>query len=136
MNKIIIKDDIKPSIDELINLYEDVKWIAYTNDVKQLKDAIDNSLKVWTAWDVDRLVGLARVIGDDYTIIYIQDILILEDYQNQGIGSKLLKLILEQYKSIRQVVLMTDNTEKTIKFYEKNGMVKTSDYNGITFMKG
>ena len=31
---------------------------------------------------------------------------------------------------------MTDNTEKTIKFYEKNGMVKTSDYNGITFMKG
>ena len=94
MNKIIIKDDIKPSIDELINLYEDVKWIAYTNDVKQLKDAIDNSLKVWTAWDVDRLVGLARVIGDDYTIIYIQDILILEDYQNQGIGSKLLKLIL------------------------------------------
>jgi len=135
MNKIIIKDDIKPSIDELINLYEDVKWIAYTNDVKQLKDAIDNSLKVWTAWDVDRLVGLARVIGDDYTIIYIQDILILEDYQNQGIGSKLLKLILEQYKSIRQVVLMTENTEKTIRFYQKNGMVKTSEYNCITFMK-
>ncbi|NLL71791.1 MAG: GNAT family N-acetyltransferase [Epulopiscium sp.] len=135
MNKIIIKDDIKPSIDELINLYEDVKWIAYTNDVKQLKDAIDNSLKVWTAWDVDRLVGLARVIGDDYTIIYIQDILILEDYQNQGIGSKLLKLILEQYKSIRQIVLMTENTEKTIRFYQKNGMVKTSEYNCITFMK-
>ena len=135
MNKIIIKDDIKPSIDELINLYEDVKWIAYTNDVKQLKNAIDNSLKVWTAWDGDRLVGLARVVGDNYTIIYIQDILILEEYQNQGIGSKLLKLILEQYKSIRQVVLMTDNTEKTIRFYQKNGMVKTSEYNCITFMK-
>jgi len=135
MNKIIIKDDIKPSIDELINLYEDVKWIAYTNDVKQLKNAIDNSLKVWSVWDADRLVGLARVVGDDYTIIYIQDILISEEYQNQGIGSKLLKLILEQYKSIRQVVLMTDNTEKTIRFYQKNGMVKTSEYNCITFMK-
>lgn len=135
MNKIIIKDDIKPRIDELISLYEDVKWIAYTNDVKQLKNAIDNSLKVWTAWDADRLVGLARVVGDDYTIIYIQDILILEDYQNQGIGSKLLKLILEQYKSIRQVVLMTENTEKTISFYQNNGMVKTSEYNCITFMK-
>lgn len=135
MNKIIIKDDIKPSIDELINLYEDVKWIAYTNDVKQLKNAIDNSLKVWSVWDADRLVGLARVVGDDYTIIYIQDILISEEYQNQGIGSKLLKLILEQYKSIRQVVLMTDNIEKTIRFYQKNGMVKTSEYNCITFMK-
>lgn len=135
MNKIIIKDDIKPSIDELINLYEDVKWIAYTNDVKRLKNAIDNSLKVWSVWDAVRLVGLARVVGDNYTIIYIQDILILEEYQNQGIGSKLLKLILEQYKSIRQVVLMTDNTEKTIRFYQKNGMVKTSEYNCITFMK-
>ncbi len=135
MNKIIIKDDIKPGIEELINLYEDVKWSAYTNDVKQLKDAIDNSLKVWTAWDENRLVGLARVVGDNYTIIYIQDILILEDYQSQGVGSKLLKLILEQYKSIRQIILMTEDTEKTINFYQKNGMVKTSDYNCITFMK-
>lgn len=125
-----------PSINELINLYEDAKWIAYTNDVERLKNAIHNSLKVWTVWDEDKLVGLARVIGDDYTIIYIQDILVLEDYQNKGIGSKLLQLILEQYKSICQVGLMTDNTEKTIKFYEKNGMIKTSDYNGITFIKG
>ena len=135
MNKIIIKDDIKPGIDELKSLYEDVNWIAYIKDVKQLKNAVDNSLKVWTAWDLDKLVGLARVVGDNYTIIYIQDILILEDYQNQGIGSRLLKLILEQYRSIRQLVLMTENTKKTVKFYQKNGMVKTSDYNCITFMK-
>lgn len=135
MNKIVIKDDVMPSIDELANLYEDVKWTAYTNDIEQLKKAIDNSLKVWTVWNKDKLVGLARVVGDDYTIIYIQDILILEDYQNKGIGSKLLKLILEQYKSIRQVILMTEDTEKTISFYQKNGMVKASDYNCITFMK-
>ena len=135
MNMIIIKDDIIPSIDALINLYEDVEWIAYTNDTEQLKNAINNSLKVWTVWDKDKLVGLARVVGDNHTIIYIQDILLLEDYQNKGIGSKLLKLILEQYKSIRQVVLMTEDTDKTTSFYQKNGMVKTSDYNCITFMK-
>lgn len=135
MNRVIIKEDIRPSIDELINLYEDVKWTAYTNDINQLKSAIDNSLKVWTVWYEDKLIGLARVVGDDYTIIYIQDVLILEEYQNQGIGSKLLKLILEQYKSIRQIVLMTENTEKTVGFYLKNGMVKTSDYNCITFMR-
>ncbi len=27
--------------------------------------------------------------------------------------------VLEQYKSIRQVVLMTDDTEKTVRFYQK-----------------
>lgn len=135
MDKIIIKEDVIPSIEQLMSLYNDVEWYAYTADKIKLKNAIDNSLKVLTAWDEDKLVGLIRVVGDGYTIMYIQDILILENYQKKGIGSKLLKLVLEQYKSIRQIILMTDKTEKTINFYEKNGMVKTGKYNGVAFVK-
>lgn len=135
MNKMIIKEDIIPEVEELLNLYNDVQWLAYTDDSARLKNAMDNSLKVWTCWDDDKLVGLARVVGDGYTIIYIQDILVLESYQGQGIGSKFLKLILEMYKSVRQIVLMTDETEKTIKFYQKNGLVNASDYKIVTFMK-
>ena len=135
MNKMIIKDDITPKVEELINLYNDVKWSAYTNDPTRLKNAIDSSLKVWTCWDDDRLIGLARVVGDGYTIIYIQDILVLESYQGQGIGSKLLKLILEKYNQVRQIVLMTDETEKTINFYQKNGLVNASDSKAVTFIK-
>lgn len=135
MNKIIIKEDFMASIEELMNLYNDVEWSAYTKDSIRLKDAIENSLKVLTAWDGDKLVGLIRVVGDNHTIIYVQDILVLQEYQGQGIGSNLLKLILEKYKSIRQIILMTDDTEKTINFYKKSGMVKASDYNCIAFMK-
>lgn len=135
MDNIIIKEDVIPEIEELMDLYNDVEWSAYTADKIKLKNAIDSSLKVLTAWDDDKLVGLIRVVGDGYTIIYIQDILILKNYQGQGIGSQLLKLILEHYKSIRQIVLMTDQTEKTINFYKKNGMVKTDDYNGVAFVK-
>lgn len=135
MNNIIIKDDIRPRVEELLNLYEDVEWSAYTNDPENLKLAIDSSLKVWTCWEDNKLVGLARVVGDGHTIIYIQDILVLKSYQGQGIGSKLIKLILEKYKSVRQIVLMTDETEKTIKFYKKNGLKKASDYEAITFIK-
>lgn len=135
MNKIIIKEDVIPEIDQLMDLYNDVEWHAYTADKIKLKNAINNSLKLLTAWDDNELVGLIRVIGDGYTIIYIQDILILKSYQGQSIGSRLLKLILERYKSIRQIVLMTDQTEKTINFYQKNGMVKASDYNCVTFVK-
>lgn len=74
-------------------------------------------------------------VDNGHTIIYIQDILVLKNYQGKGIGSFLLKLVLEQYKSIRQIVLMTDDTDKTVNFYEKNGMRKTSDYNCLTFVK-
>lgn len=135
MNKIKIKEDIIPGIEEIMNLYEDVEWHAYTKDKIRLKNAIDHSLKLLTAWDNDKLVGLIRLVGDKHTIIYIQDILVLKEYQGKGIGSKLLNLILEKYKSIRQIVLMTDNTKETISFYKKNGMVDTADYNGVAFVK-
>ena len=68
-------------------------------------------------------------------ISHCAGIIQLKNYQGQGIGSHLLKLILERYKTIRQIVLMTDQTKKTINFYQKNGMVKASDYNCVTFVK-
>ena len=51
MNKIKIKEDIIPEIEEIMNLYEDAEWYAYTKDRIRLKNAIDNSLKVLTAWE-------------------------------------------------------------------------------------
>lgn len=135
MGEIIIKEQVIPDIDSIMNLYGDVSWTAYTSNPSKLEQAISNSLKVWTAWDDDLLVGLARVVGDSSTIIYIQDILVLQAYQKKGIGSKLLKIILDEYKDIRQIVLLTDDTDKTIKFYEKNGFTKVSKYKSVAFMK-
>lgn len=120
---------------ETLNLYDDVQWTAYTDNPKQLESAINNSLKVWTVWEQDLLIGLARVVGDGYTIIYIQDILVLESYQGQGIGTELMKLIFDQYKSVRQIVLVTEDKEKNIMFYEKNGLTEISNYDCVAFMK-
>lgn len=92
-------------------------------------------MKIWTAWDDDLLIGLARVVGDGHTIIYIQDILILESYQGNGLGSQFIKMILEEYQDVRQIILLTDNTDKTIQFYEKNGFTQVSKYNAVAFMK-
>lgn len=135
MGKIIIKEQVIPDMDSIMNLYSDVSWTAYTSNPSKLEQAISNSLKVWTAWDDDLLVGLARVVGDRSTIIYIQDILVLQAYQKKGIGSQFLKIILDEYKDIRQIVLLTDDTDKTIKFYEKNGFTKASKYKSVAFMK-
>ena len=135
MGEIIIKEQVIPDIDSIMNLYGDVSWTAYTSNPSKLEQAISNSLKVCTAWDDDLLVGLARVVGDSSTIIYIQDILVLQAYQKIGIGSQLLKIILDEYKDIRQIILLTYDTDKTIKFYEKNGFTKVSKYKSVAFMK-
>lgn len=81
------------------------------------------------------MIGLIRVVGDDASIIYIQDILVKEEYQRQGIGNYLLQSVLDKYKHIRQIVLMTDNTEKTKAFYKKNGMFTSCELEGVAFVK-
>lgn len=71
-----------------------------------LKQAILQSLDVITVWNDDKLVGLIRTIGDGLTIVYIQDILVLNAYQNKGIASELLQRILNKYKNVDTPVLI------------------------------
>lgn len=116
-------------------LYDNVKWTSYTNDMPRLVEAIKRSLKVITAWDDDKLVGLIRVVGDGQTIIYIQDILVLKSYQDQGIGSQLMRKILLKYEDVRQKVLLTNDTVGVRAFYEKYGFISCDKGDLVSFAK-
>ncbi len=131
MNSISYKEEKNISTDELLTLYNDAGWKAYTSHPDKLAGAINNSLFVLTARDGDKLVGLLRAVGDGLTIIYIQDILVLKSYRRQGIGSMLLKMTLDKYSSVRQIVLLTDKKPETMSFYEKAGL-KTTDSLGLS----
>lgn len=129
------KENSTFTLKQLVELYENVGWISYSNKPSELKEAIKNSLFNIGAFDGEELVGLIRVVGDNISIIYIQDILVKENYQRLGIGSNLLQLVLNRYNNVRQIVLMTDNTEKTKLFYKRNGMVAFEKFNGVGFIK-
>ncbi|MDX8289316.1 GNAT family N-acetyltransferase [Metabacillus indicus] len=116
-------------------LYRDANWTSYTEDMPRLMNAIKSSLMVITAWEHGKLIGLVRVVGDGLTIIYFQDLLVLESCRNRGIGSKLLKLVLEQYKDVRQTVLLTDESEEVRSFYEKNGFSSCDKGDLVAFAK-
>ena len=88
-----IKEDKKIPISQLKSLYEDVEWYAYTKDLDLLQQACCQSLDVCSVWEEDTLLGLVRVVGDGLTIIYIQDILVLNAYQNKGIATILMQHI-------------------------------------------
>ncbi len=108
-------------LDQLEKLYNDVEWYAYTKDLDVLQQAVYQSLEVISAWNGDELVALIRVVGDGLTIIYIQDILVLNAYQNKGIATHLVQQVLERYKHVRQKVLLTEEAPNVRRFYEKNG---------------
>lgn len=121
-------------LNQLVNLYNDAGWFNYTANPTKLKEAIINSLHVLSLWENETLIGLIRTVGDGVSIIYIQDILILKPFQNKGLGSQLLTTTLNKYQNVMQVVLLTDNTDKTRHFYEKYGLFSNDKYHTVAFM--
>lgn len=89
----------------VLDLYDSVGWINYTDRPTMLQKALEHSLLVLAAFDGDRLVGLLRAVGDGYSIIFIQDILVLPTYQRQGIGRNLLEQAVTHFPGIYQLHL-------------------------------
>lgn len=50
---------------------------------------IDNCDLLITAWDQDRLIGIARSMTDYHYACYLSDLAVHEDYQRRGIGLQL-----------------------------------------------
>ncbi|MGG7156251.1 GNAT family N-acetyltransferase [Clostridium perfringens] len=135
MKNLVFKEYIILNVKDILYLYNDVGWSSYTKDIDSLIKSIKNSLKVISVWDKDLLVGLIRVVGDGHSIIYIQDILILQKYQNRGIGKRLIEIILDKYKNVMQKVLLTDKEEKNILFYKKVGFSMAEEFGCVSFVK-
>lgn len=120
---------------DIKRLYENAGWTAYAQDLSKLSEALKLSLMVVSAWDGEELVGLIRVVGDGLTIIYIQDILVLDSYKRKEIGSRLLKSVLRKYENVRQKVLLTDDTKETRGFYEANGFMSCDKGDMVAFIR-
>lgn len=129
------KENDRVEKEDLKQLYSSVGWIAYTNNLEVLDQAVNNSLVVITAWDNEKLVGLIRVVGDNYTIIYIQDILVHPDYQNKQIGTQLMNQMLQKYKTVRQKTLLTEDAPDVRHFYEKFGFSSCDKGSAVAFYK-
>jgi ribosomal protein S18 acetylase RimI-like enzyme len=121
--------------DEIIRLYTEVGWSSYTENMPALEQGYKNSLLVLAAYENEELLGIIRVVGDGFTIVFVQDILVFPEKQRQGVGTALLKAVLAQYPDVRQIELITDNTPKTVAFYKSLGFYELSEIGCCGFMR-
>lgn len=128
------RENFIPNIEDLMNLYNSVEWSNYTKHPDMLQKAYENSLYVLTAWDENQLIGAIRVVGDGYSIIYIQDLLVLSEHQHKGVGTRLLTDVVNKYKHVYQKVLLTENDPRTKSFYEKMGFNNYEKYGCLAFV--
>ena len=120
---------------EILELYASVGWTAYTKHPDVLRKGFKNSMLTLAAYDGEELMGIIRAVGDGYTIVFVQDILVFPEHQRKGVGSALLQAVLDRYSHVRQIELATDNTEKTVAFYRSMGFREMSEIDCCGFMK-
>ena len=111
--------------EDVLRLYASVGW---TDDPAARERGFRHSLLVLAAWEDGELAGLIRAVGDGATIVFIQDILVAPERQRRGIGTALLRAVLERFNGVRQIELTTDDTPETAAFYRSLGF---ADFAGL-----
>lgn len=133
--KMEIKEYTEFKQSEVLDLYTQVGWTAYTENMLALEQGYKKSLLILAAYENDEPLGIVRAVGDGFTIILVQDILVYPKYQRHGIGTALLKAVLDKYSDVRQLQLVTDNTPKTVAFYKSLGFLNFSEIGCCGFMR-
>ena len=128
---ITIKKQEFVKLEDVLHLYQAVGWTNYTHQPEMLEQALSHSLVIYVALDGDAVVGLIRLVGDGFSSVLVQDLIVLPSYQRQGIGRSLMKEALEDYKDAYQVQLVTEQTEKNVGFYRSLGFEALSTYDCI-----
>ena len=125
---ITIKKQEIVKLEDVLHLYQAVGWTNYTHQPEMLEQALSHSLVIYLALDGEAVVGLIRLVGDGFSSVFVQDLIVLPSYQRQGIGRALMKEALEDFKEAYQVQLATEQTEKNVGFYRSMGFETLSTY--------
>ena len=123
-------------LEDVLHLCQAVGWTNYTDQPLMLEKALSHSLAIYLALDGEAIVGLVRLVGDGFSSVFVQDLIVLPSYQRQEIGSALMEEALGDYKDAYQVQLVTEQTEKTLGFYRSLGFetLSTFDCTGMIWV--
>ena len=108
-------------IEQVVLLYRANHWTA-AEKPEMLQKALANSHSLVSAWKDDHLVGLGNTISDGSLVVYYPHLLVLPDYQGKGIGTEIMRRLLEKYRGFHQHMLVADG--RAIEFYSKCGFTR------------
>ncbi len=72
-----------------------------------------------SAWDGDQPIGLARAITDYTYCCYLSDLAVCKDYQKQGIGKELVK-VLQEHLGVETSLLLL-SAPSAMEYYPRLG---------------
>ena len=123
MGELIIKYN-ELTAEEFIFLWQAVHW-GDGPSLEQTKLAMVHTLFRVSIYDGDKIIAMARMIGDMGLDYYIKDVVVIPEYQGKGIGrlfiDELLKFIKENGVKDTDIFVDLCAMPDKIPFYEKFG---------------
>ena len=114
-----------PIATEFNMLTESVGWGTRENNI--IEEALRNTLYSLCVYDSNNLIGYGRIIGDKTIFLYIQDIMVIPEYQGKKIGTGIMNKLIEKinvYKKMNPEIRTYLGASKGKEsFYEKFGFV-------------
>ena len=112
-------------LNQICRLFELAAFWASTRRPEEMKQAIDHSNPVVTAWDGDHLIGFSRATSDGIFRATIWDVVIHPDYQGAGMGRRLVETLIAHphMNKVERTYLMTTHQQR---FYERIGFERNS----------
>jgi ribosomal protein S18 acetylase RimI-like enzyme len=105
------RTNISLSAEELAAVFENSGIRRPTDDLVRLQRMIDHANLTVTAWDEDKLVGVARALTDFVWCCYVSDLAVDKNYQHQGIGRELIRQVQSQMESKEVTLLLLSAPE-------------------------
>ena len=109
-------DDLTPA--RIATLYRRAPLLRPTSDRAAIERMFESSSLVLSAWQDDRLVGLARVLTDGVLFSFLCDLAVEPDVQGSGIGKKLIDEVLARCKGTE---LTLRDSDMSSGFYQRLG---------------
>jgi GNAT superfamily N-acetyltransferase len=132
-SEIEYKEGCAPSLEATVALYRAHDWSAGRKP-ELLHKALVASHSLVTAWRGDLLVGLGNAISDGYLVVYYPHLLVHPDFQGQGIGTNLMRVLMGRYAGFHQQMLVADG--RAIDFYRKCGFECAGKTQSMWIYKG
>jgi predicted N-acetyltransferase YhbS len=89
------------------------------NDLNCMAAMLRHANLLCTAWDGDKLVGVARSVTDFEYCCYLSDLAVDEAYQKRGIGKRLIALTTSRLGAKASIILLA--APKAEEYYPKIG---------------
>ena len=107
-------EDIK----QIQDLMKSVGWNPRTK--KEWTNCLQNTSVVYSFWDKQKLVGFGRIVTDKkYAMIY--DLVVHAQYQNKGIGKKIVSELIKKCPKGISIGLFIEDKDSLKNFYKSLG---------------